>query len=333
MSTIPSLSVIVPVYNVAPYLKECVDSLLSQRFADFEVLLIDDGSTDGSRKLCDDFSEIDRRVVALHKKNGGACSARNYGIDNARGEYIVFIDADDFVTDSYLDHLMESESDMVITGLQMFGTKNDLSMPESRVDFGIDGLAPHWNTPPVMNYLYCYPVAKRFKVKIIQDNDIRFDESLFFSEDLYFNMRYYCYAETFTELPYADYLYRITDITRDEKYKMGAEELISHRESLEDCFDSLYRRIGTNTLSFVRDNLNLRLVRKLYSFLMQEGITSKVFVQNIKLFREQVWADYMMGLLIGKRERRVMREAVRFPLLTYCVEYRLQRTVHKMIGR
>ncbi len=333
MSTAPALSVIVPVYNVALHLQGCVDSLLSQRFVDFEVLLIDDGSTDGSGKICDEFAEKDRRVVALHKKNGGASSARNFGVDKAQGEYIVFVDADDFVTDSYLEHLMESDSDMVVTGVQMFGAKNDLSLPKSRADFGIEGLASHWNTPPVMNYLYCYPVAKRFKLKIIRENVIRFDEALFFSEDLYFNMRYYCYAESFTELPYADYLYRTSDITRDEKFKMGAVDLISHHDCLESCFENLYRRIGPNTLSFVRDNVNLRLIRKLYSFLMQDGIMSRVFVHNIKLFRGREWANYMMGLLKGKRERRVMWEAVRFPLLTYWIEYRLRRTVHRLIGR
>lgn len=332
MSTSPSLSVIVPVYNVAPYLQKCVDSLLSQRFADMEILLIDDGSTDESGRLCDEFAQKDQRVIALHKKNGGACSARNHGMDNAQGEFIVFVDADDYVTDSYLVHLMESDSDMVVTGLQMFGAKNDLRVPDSRSNFGIEGLASHWNTPPVMNYLYCYPVAKRFKMKIVRDNGLRFDESLFFSEDLYFNMRYYCYAETFTELPYADYLYRITEITRDVKYKMGTAELITHRERLEDCFDSLYRRIGVNSLSFVRDNVNLRLLRKLYSFLMQDGITSKVFVQNIKMFRKQEWANYMMGLLEGRKEKRVMREAILAPFFAYCFEVRMQRVIHRFLN-
>ena len=74
-------------------------------------------------------------------------------------------------------------------------------------------------------------------------------------------------------------------------------------------------------------------MRKFYSFLMQEGITSSVFVQNVKSFRDRDWAGYMMGLLEGKKERRVMKEAVRFPLLTYWIEYRLQHAINQVTGR
>lgn len=326
----PRLSVIVPVFNAVPYLQACVESLLSQRFTDFEVLLVDDGSADGSGVLCDELSGKDPRVVVLHKENGGVCSARNCGIDHARGEFIVFVDADDLVTDVYLEHLMESDADMVVIGLQKFGAKNETEKPSRRNDFRIDSLAEHWNTPPKMNFLYCYSCAKRFRVRIIREYGIRFDETLFFQEDLHFNMCFYCHADTFTEIPYADYLYRIANITRDEKYKMNAENLVNHYGSLNGCFDSLYRRIGTDTLAFVRDNVNLRLMRKLYAFLMQDGITQKGFVRNIKLFREKEWVGYMMGLLKGKKEKRVMNEAVRFPLLTYWFEYRLQHAISRI---
>ena len=178
-----------------------------------------------------------------------------------------------------------------------------------------------------MNYLYCYPVAKRFRTRILREHGIRFDESLFFSEDMCFNMDYYCYAESFTELPYADYKYRLLSVTRDEKYRMSAAQLATHHERLESCFRRLYERIGRDTLPFVRDNTNLRVMRKFYSFLMQEGITASDFVQNVKSFRGRDWAGYMMGLLKGKKERRVMKEAVRFPLLTYWIEHRLHDAV------
>ena len=323
----PRLSVIVPVYNAAPYLRDCVDSLLAQRFADYEVVLVDDGSKDGSGAICDELAGKDPRVVALHKENGGACSARNCGIDHARGEFIVFVDGDDLVTDEHLEHLMESDADMVVTGLQKFGAKNGTEKPARRDDFGIDELAAHWNTPPEMNYLYCYPVSKRFRTRILWEHGIRFDESLFFSEDMCFNMDYYCYAESFTELPYADYKYRLLSVTRDEKYRMSAAQLATHHERLESCFRRLYERIGRDTLPFVRDNTNLRVMRKFYSFLMLEGITASDFVQNVKSFRGRDWAGYMMGLLKGKKERRVMKEAVRFPLLTYWIEHRLHDAV------
>ena len=327
------ISVIVPVYNVAPYLRACITSILAQSFTDFEVLLVDDGSKDGSGVICDEFSEKDHRVFAIHQENGGVCSARNRGIDNARGEYLVFVDADDVVTENYLEHLMESDADMVVSGVRKFGTKNETSVPDRRDDFGIDALAAHWNTPPEMNYLYCYPWGRRFRTRIIHEHGIRFIETLFFSEDMCFNMKYYSYAESFTELPYADYGYRLLPITRDEKYRMSAAELSAHHEALEACFRKLYGRIGAGSLPFVRDNTNLRLIRKFYSFLMQKNLTLTTFVRNVKLFREKDWAPYMIGLLQGKKEKRVMREAVRFPVLTFWVENRLKNAISRVSYR
>ena len=174
------LSIIIPVYNTEEYLRPCLDSILSQSFADYEVLLIDDGSSDESGRICDEYAQKDSRILVFHKENGGVSSARNRGIDNARGEYIVFVDSDDLVTDGYLKHLMESDADMVVTGLCKFGERNETIVPTGRVDYGIEELPIHWNTPPDMNYLYCYPVAKRFRSSILRENRIRFNESLFF---------------------------------------------------------------------------------------------------------------------------------------------------------
>ena len=328
-----TVSIIIPVYNSEKYLQDCLDSVLSQTFTDFEVLLVDDGSKDGSGAICDAYAAKDSRIRVLHKENGGVSSARNHGIDNARGEYIVFADSDDRMTDVYLEHLMQSEADLVLSGVQKFGEKDTVRMPARRDDFGIGGFAAHWNTPPEMNYLYCYTWAKRFRTDIIRAHGIRFEESLFFSEDMCFNMSYYYFAESFTEVPYPDYLYRILNITRDEKYRMSAQELTTHHDYLEDCFRLLYERIASGSLSFVRDNTNLRLVRKFYSFLMQKEMNQATFVRNVKLFREKEWAPYMLGLLKGKKEMRVLREAVRFPVLTDWVENRLNHAVSRFSHR
>lgn len=91
------LSVIVPVYNVEKYLQECVDSILAQDIEDMEVILVDDGSTDRSGGICDEYAEKDNRVTVIHKENGGASAARNAGLDIARGKYITFVDSDDYL--------------------------------------------------------------------------------------------------------------------------------------------------------------------------------------------------------------------------------------------
>lgn len=99
------VSVIVPVYNVASYLPACIDSVLAQTFADFELLLVDDGSTDGSGDICDDYACRDVRVTVLHQPNAGPAAARNAALDVAQGEYVAFVDSDDVIHRQYLEVL------------------------------------------------------------------------------------------------------------------------------------------------------------------------------------------------------------------------------------
>lgn len=102
------ISFIIPVYNIQNYIKECVDSILSQTYSNFEVIIVDDGSTDNSPKICDEFANFDRRVKVLHKQNGGLSDARNEGVKLAKGEYIIFVDGDDFwIGNNSLERLIE----------------------------------------------------------------------------------------------------------------------------------------------------------------------------------------------------------------------------------
>lgn len=111
------VSVVIPVYNVERFLKECVDSVLNQTYSDFEIILVDDGSTDNSGSLCDDYLSQDNRIKVIHRENGGLSAARNTGMDSATGEYIYFLDSDDYIEACTFEHLVnvaESENaDMV----------------------------------------------------------------------------------------------------------------------------------------------------------------------------------------------------------------------------
>lgn len=101
------ISVIVPIYKVEKYLNRCVESILNQSYTDFELLLIDDGSPDGCPQICDEYARQDTRVRVFHKPNGGLSDARNYGLDRMQGEYVTFVDSDDYVGPDYLRILME----------------------------------------------------------------------------------------------------------------------------------------------------------------------------------------------------------------------------------
>lgn len=139
MST-PYLSVIVPIYNAESYLVQCLDSIIAQTFADFEVLLIDDGSTDGSSAICETYAARDNRIRVFHKENGGLVSARQYGFPLAQGEYVTFVDSDDWIAPSMYQEMSsaakKSGADMVCCGCTAVTSSKNIE----RRDFCAPGL-------------------------------------------------------------------------------------------------------------------------------------------------------------------------------------------------
>jgi glycosyltransferase len=122
------ISVVIPVYNVEKYLYECIESVLDQNYDDFEIILVNDGSTDNSGKICDAYAEKDKRITVIHKKNAGLVKARLTGVENAHGQYIVSLDSDDVLYDGLLAHLSEiikeHEPQIICYELQEFGIKD-----------------------------------------------------------------------------------------------------------------------------------------------------------------------------------------------------------------
>ncbi len=141
---LPLVSVVVPVYNVKKYLEKCLESLLSQSYEKIEILVVDDGSTDGSGKLCDQFAKRDKRIKVFHKKNGGLSDARNYGIKIANGKYVCFVDSDDYVKKTYVEKLYkaisENKADIAVCGFEQIvcdeGNKKSEVVPTARVRTG-----------------------------------------------------------------------------------------------------------------------------------------------------------------------------------------------------
>ena len=117
------VSIIVPVYQVEKYLRQCVDSILAQTFTDFELILVDDGSKDQSGQICDEYAGMDERIKVIHQENGGVASARNRGIDCAEGSYLCFIDADDWIEETMVarcvSHIKQYDADVLRHGHTM----------------------------------------------------------------------------------------------------------------------------------------------------------------------------------------------------------------------
>ena len=124
----PLISVIVPVYNVEKYLKKCIQSIINQTYKNLEIILVDDGSSDNSGKICDEFAQKDNRIKVIHKTNGGLSDARNAGLDVMSGEWVSFVDSDDFVSPYYIENLHylvnKYDVDMAITSFVRFFNEN-----------------------------------------------------------------------------------------------------------------------------------------------------------------------------------------------------------------
>lgn len=129
------ISVIVPIYNVEQYLKKCIESIISSTYANLEIILVDDGSTDGSGKICDEFQAKDKRIRVVHKKNGGLSDARNVGLEIARGEFVSFIDSDDYIDSEMFEEVLtqfDKNTDIVIYGRYVeYPTKTIVQCPPS----------------------------------------------------------------------------------------------------------------------------------------------------------------------------------------------------------
>lgn len=194
---VPTVSVIVPVYKAEKYLSKCIDSILSQTYEGFELILIDDGSPDGCGKICDNYAKRDSRIKVIHKENGGVSSARNAGIKESIGKYICFVDSDDYIESDYLELLVRTKEEnpdfsniwcgfctvrdykRSITGT--FIASNSEQFSEYSVN-NIMTLHEKWLDP--------MPWNKIFVRSIIVENKIKFPEDLTLGEDLIFNFEY-----------------------------------------------------------------------------------------------------------------------------------------------
>ena len=180
-------SVIVPVYKVEPYLQKCVDSVLGQTFRDFELILVDDGSPDGCPLLCDAYAQKDDRVVVIHKENGGASTARNVGLDNARGEYISFLDADDFwLRDTVLEKIYNSLQNkpvdiLILKMLRYYQTTDTYSTninPFTEADFSSDSYEERLAELIVAQAYRANPWNKVFRRSLLENVDLKFTEGV-----------------------------------------------------------------------------------------------------------------------------------------------------------
>lgn len=199
MTYSPLISIIIPVYNAERYLRKCLESITAQTYTDFEVLIVDDGSTDSSGAICDEFMQKDQRFRVLHKKNEGVSKARNKALELLKGEWFTFVDADDFLLENalqtYVSHISE-DVDMVAAHYQKVDTDgNILKQPKTQFSDRISyekALLDQYEPVAEAGLFNGYIWDRLFRSSVMREHKLRFNEQIYVKEDGLFIVEFIC---------------------------------------------------------------------------------------------------------------------------------------------
>lgn len=206
------VSIIVPIYNAEQYLRRCVDSILNQEYTDYELLLVNDGSTDASGDICEEYGDRDPRVIVIQKENTGVSDSRNRALDRARGKYLQFLDSDDWITPDatrlFVRAAEEYGCDMVISDFyrvvgERLSTKGDI---EEEGVLTREEFAAHMMENPA-DFYYGVLWNKLYRRDIVEEHNLRMDTDINWCEDFMFNLEYIRYAKVFYALHAPIYYY------------------------------------------------------------------------------------------------------------------------------
>ena len=253
----PFISVIVPVYNVEKYITRCVESFVSQNFSDYEILLIDDGSTDRSGIICDDIEKKYNKIRTFHKVNGGLASARNYGLKHARGEYIVFVDSDDWVTQDFFqfiyEHLNKKAVDILKYGFQRVSNNK---MGESVIPYYNEGVYEKKQIeseilPGAIGPIQLFNYDKNalmsactcaYSREFLKNNNIRFiSEREVLNEDHLFNFHVLLCADSIEVTHKILYMYDFREGSLSKRY---INNMLERKIKLLDIYRELLKKYG-----------------------------------------------------------------------------------------
>lgn len=306
---IPKVSVIIPVYNVEPYLDQCVQSVLNQTLKEIEVILVDDESPDNCPAMCDEYAKQNNRVKVIHKKNGGLGYARNSGLDIATGEYVAFVDSDDFIAPNMMEVLYNTAiqygADEVRSGVIFYEDgKETLRHDVDKVTvfrgkgevkrFVFDYLGPAPEEYRDCKYMMSVWLAIHSR-KVIEENNVRFtSERLTLSEDVVFGMDLFPKLNCIVCVPQCYYYYRsnpqsLTHHFSWEKYKRQEAMFEAIRERLDAVYSKEDYWLHYLRLKFlymrnylgqaIKSNGSLRERRKLVKDMLKDDMWHDLFTQ------------------------------------------------------
>lgn len=278
----PHISVIIPVYNAEATLKKCVDSVLGQQFPDFEVILVDDGSKDGSFQICEEYARKDSRVIVIHKENGGVSSARNRGLEIAKGKWVTFVDSDDYINDTYL--VLPEDKDVIFASYRnvVYGKESEGLSSACFTGCRLSDVVAEYGSNSILRT----PWAKFYRRDLI--GNIRFPEDMKVGEDTCFVWQYLSRCKTYGVLPQSTYYVRLSAMTSEQKYGMKVDYAVQSLTRLKVAFEPMAAHLGVKRSLFFSFIGYFKLVssdewRKNKSLWYENSM--------IKAFYRYVWPD------------------------------------------
>lgn len=301
------ITIIIPVYNSEDTLSRCIDSILSQTFHDWELLLIDDGSSDKSGEICDRYAVKDQRIQVFHKKNGGVSSARNIGLDHAKGEWITFVDADDFIKKLYLAHLLEhsqKQVDLVISYAEIYNGDDIIqkeSYPAKLVDdANFESMFiendMHWHTSPW---------SKLYKRNIIEEYHLRFCEGMHIGEDAVFLYSYMLYSNKIYishDTDYNYFAYVAGSLTK--RVNLLASEILAYNQIRSIVESMIFQKsikdpTALNNLNWLIASYQRRILNALYHNKVQKQ-------KRLSILTESNWIYYIKYIQSGSLKEQIL---------------------------
>lgn len=327
----PKVSIIVPVYNAEKYLQECVESVLCQTLSDIELILVDDGSTDSSPALCDQYAAQDRRVKVIHKPNGRAASARNAGLRAASGEYVAFVDADDWISPDMYEKMLQTNADVTLCDYVRFQGEKQLPFTQPNVAAGFynkaqirEKIYPHL----VMDGLE-YPItisnwALLIRREVIVKKCLSYREDIRISEDAPFGSEVLYCADSFAYLKGEQlYHYRMTEGSASRTYQpWWWDSSLKINEETENFFTKCADYDFTQQ---IKSNMFYLARAEIYYIMANPKLSRKEQNNKIKAVMNHPRVIRMM------KEFDVGPYPIQFKLLYWSIRYR-SVALRRMVG-
>lgn len=311
----PILSIIIPVYNVEKYFRRCLDSVMSQSFRDYELLLVDDGSSDSSGAICDEYAVRDERIRVFHKTNGGVSSARNVGLEHAKGEWIYFVDADDEVLPCGLQALVsgiQDNVDVVLGGLQKCDEEgNTIYEMEKGLEFlsKKDGILINYGASKVCVGNWGWMTIRLFRNSIIREHQLHFDPDVVYNEDELFIVRYLCKCRGITHYINSSVYcyYENSDSVMESTKRYFNPKVLTSFASLVRMYQCIAKdaELDTELLRIAKDGIINRYLM-IRGQMEQHNAVDKVVLKD---FRHQCIQEcgilFVVGYMIRRAKRRI----------------------------